>query len=201
MARHLGLTISAERALEDAFALVALRHAVEPEIRNAARLYTSWCREHIVALRSAIDKYGATRTDDGERLRRALFRGRRVGLFGLVRDVHDLITLATSVHACWVALHQAAREYRDLDLTGSCGNCERQTMRQIAWLEMKLRQSAPQALTVPSNTMRGVIASIPSVSQLAAVTDLARGPLLRRLSPIAITAGGIAVLMAVHYRG
>jgi hypothetical protein len=197
IARYLGLTMSAEPALADAFALVALRHAVEPEIRSATKLYTAWCHEHIGALRSAIDRYGATRTGDGERLRRALFRGRRLGLFGLMRDFHDLITLAASVHACWIALHQAAREYRDLDLTARCGDCERQTMRQIAWLEMKLRQSAPQALTVPSNTIRGVIASIPSVSQLAAVADLARGPLLRRISPMVITAGAIAFLMAV----
>lgn len=47
----------------------------------------------------------ATRyTGDGERLRRALFRGLRYGGFGLVRDLQDLLTLATLVHGCWMGV-------------------------------------------------------------------------------------------------
>lgn len=109
IARYLGLTMSAERALADAFVLVGVRHATEPEMLNAARLHSNWCNGHLDVLRPVAARYRAESTRQGERLRRALFRGRRLGGFGLLRDLHDLLTLTVSVHACWMALLQAAR--------------------------------------------------------------------------------------------
>ena len=41
--RYVGLAMSAEQALADAFVVVGLRHAVEPEMRSAARLYSGFC--------------------------------------------------------------------------------------------------------------------------------------------------------------
>lgn len=95
IARYLGLTVSGERALADAFVLVGLRHAAEPEMRNAGRLHSNWCNEHLDALRPAMDRYVRERSAEGERLRQALFRGRRRGGFGLLRDLHDLLALAS----------------------------------------------------------------------------------------------------------
>ena len=192
IARYLGLVESGERALADAFVLVGIRHATEPELRNAARLYSNWCRAHVDALKSMVDRYSSARCRDGERLQRALFRGRRRGGFGLVRDFHDLLTLATAVHGCWTALQQAARERRDRDLEAVCGACDAETTRQISWLETKLRQSAPQALTVPSSTGRELLASIPSGDQVGAIIDLVPGPALRRLLP---TTSAMAMLV------
>jgi hypothetical protein len=196
IARYLGLTMSGERALVDAFALVGFRHAVEPEVRNAARLYSNWCKGHLDALLPAVERYGAARSADGERLRRALFRGRRRGGFGLLRDFHDLITLATSVHGCWSALRQAAREQRDTSLDAVCRASDAETSRSISWLEMKLRQSAPQALTVPSDMARELAASIPSRGEVSAVADLVRGPALRNLLPLAPAAAAVVLLLA-----
>jgi hypothetical protein len=196
IARYLGLAVSGERALADAFVLVGLRHAAEPELRNAARLYSTWCRAHVDALRPVVDRYGAARCREGKRLQRALFRGQRLGGFGLVRDVHDLLTLATAVHGCWTALQQAARERRDRDLEAVCGACDAETTRQISWLETKLRQSAPQALTVPSLTGRELLASIPAGDQVGAIIDLVPGPALRRLVP---TTSAVAVLVVFGF--
>ena len=194
IARYLGLAVSGERALADAFVLVGLRHAAEPELRNAARLYSNWSRAHVNALRSVADRYGAVRCRAGSRLQRALFRGRRLGGFGLVRDFHDLLTLATAVHGCWTALQQAARERRDRDLEAVCGACDAETVRQISWLEMKLRQSAPQALTVPSPTARELVASIPSGDDVGAIIDLVPGPALRRFVPMTSAVAMLVVL-------
>jgi hypothetical protein len=193
IARYLGLTTSAELALADAFALVGLRHAVDPEIRRASTMYSAWCRAHVDALHPAIERYGSVRNTDGERLGQALFHGNRLGNFGLLRDVHDLVTLATSVRGCWSALSQAARESRDLDLLARCRDCNAEIVRQIAWLETKLHHSAPQALTVPSNWTKELVTSIPSRAQVGAVADRAPRALLRRLVPIAPTAGALAV--------
>jgi hypothetical protein len=114
-----------------------------------------------------------------------------------VRDFHDLITLATSVRGCWSALRQAARERRDPSLEAVCRACDAETIRSISWLETKLRQSAPQALTVPSDTARELAAWIPSRGEVAAVADQVPGPALRSLLPLAPAAGVVVLLLAV----
>lgn len=195
IARYLGLAMSTERALADAFVLVGVRHATEPEMLNAARLHSSWCNGHLDVLRSAAARYGAEGTRQGERLRRALFRGRRLGGFGVLRDLHDLLTLATSAHACWMALLQAARVARDALLENACRACAAETRRQISWLETKLRQAAPQALTVPVSTARQLGASIPTLP-LGALADLGARSAVRAassLAPVAVV-GLVAVL-------
>jgi hypothetical protein len=197
IARYLGLVMSTERALADAFVLVGARHATEPEMLNAARLHSNWCSGHLDVLRPAAAGYGAEGTRQGERMRRALFRGRRLGGFGLLRDLHDLLTLATSVHACWMALLQAAREARDAHLEKACRACDAETLRQISWLETKLRQAAPQALTVPVSPARQAGASIPSLSQLRALADLLPGPAVRAaLPPVTVVVGGLVAVLA-----
>lgn len=197
IARYLGLTTSGELALADAFVLVGLRHAVDPEIRKASTMYSAWCHAHVEALHPAIERYGSVRNTDGERLRRALFRGNRFGDFGLLRDLHDLVTLATSVRECWSALNQAARESRDLDLAARCRDCNAELIRQIAWLETKLHHSAPQTLTVPSDSTKELVTSIPNLAQVGAVAHRAPRALLRRLVPIAPSAGALAVVLVV----
>src|SRR4029453_1239742 len=49
----------------------------------------------------------------------ALFRGRRSGGFGLIRDLHALLTMAPAVRGCWTAFLQGARERRDGSLDDS----------------------------------------------------------------------------------
>jgi hypothetical protein len=198
IARYLGLTMSAERALADAFVLVGVRHATEPEMLNAARLHSNWCNGHLDVLRPVAARYRAGCSRQGERIRRALFRGRRLGGFGLLRDLHDLLMLATYVHGCWLALLQGAREARDADLERACRACDAETLRQISWLETKLRRAAPQALTVPVSTPRQLSASIPTLSQLGALADLVPGSAARAALPLAPgTMIGLVALLAL----
>jgi len=178
IARYIGLLADAERALADALALIGLRHAVEPEIRKAAKTYSAWCRAHVDALDPAIDRYGSRRTTGGEGLRRSLFRGPRLGGSGLLRDLHDLVTLATAVREGWTALQQAARELHDVELAERSRACGAQTARLIAWLDTKLRHSAPQ-------------------THLRAVGGPAARAMLRRLIPVRPGPLALAVAMAV----
>jgi hypothetical protein len=200
IARYLALTVGSERALADAFVMVGLRHAVEPEMRNASRLHANGCRAHIEQLRHAVERYGRARNADGERLRRAVFRGRRLGGFGLLRDLHDLLTLATSVHASWLVLLQGARAVHDAGLEAICLSCGAETDRQIAWLETKLRHSGAQALAVPGHAWRDVTASIPDRSEIGAVLDLVPGAALRRVVPLSPMTG-LFVAMSVFVLG
>lgn len=196
IARYLGLATSAERALGDGFVLAGLRHATDPEMRNAARLHANWCRTHLDALERVGGARGCERRDEGQRLRRALFRGPRTGGFGLVRDLHDLLTLAFYVHGCWMALLQAACERHDRALEEVCRTGDADTLRQIAWLETKLRHTAPQALTVSSPAGSELMASIPNPHQIGALADLARGPALRALRPRWPVAAAMLLLAA-----
>ena len=197
ISRYLALTVSSERALADAFAMVGLRHAVEPEIRNAARLHANGCHAHIEQLRAAVERYGRARNTDGERLRRSVFHGRRLGGFGVLRDLHDLLILASSVRTSWLVLLQGACEARDASLEAACRTCSAETDRQIAWLETKLRHAGAHALTVPNNAWREVIASIPDRREIGAVLDLVPGPALRRLAPLSPLAGVLVAMMAL----
>jgi len=166
IARYLGLTTSGELALADAIALVGLRHAVDPEMRKAAKMYSAWCCAHVDALQPAIERYGSVRSADGERLRRALFRGNRLGNFGLLRDIHDLVTLATSVRGCWSALNQAARESRDLDLVATSRNChgEISSADRVARDETASLRSSNTGRTERFNQRTGHIDSEPCSS-------------------------------------
>jgi hypothetical protein len=197
IAGYIGLTISHEQALADAFAMVGLRHAVEPEMRNAARLHSNWCHGHLGALQPMVERYGAARSVEGERLRRTLFRGRRSGGFGLIRDLHDLLTMAAAVRGCWTALLQGARERRDGSLESVCRACDGETARQVAWIETKLRQASPQALTVPPDTVRELGASLPNRADVAAILDLVPGSAIRRAVPLAPITTALVVLAVI----
>jgi hypothetical protein len=142
---------------------------------NAARPHSNWCNGHLDILRPAAGVTEPAAAETGERLRRALFRGRRLGGFGLLRDMHDLLTLATSVHACWMALLQAARGARDSDLEKACRACAGETLRQI--LDAATRRLDTDA------------------PQLGALADLVPGPAFRALLPPAPVA--VAVVLAL----
>ena len=197
ISRYLGLTRNAERALADAFVLVAIRHAADPEIRNAARLYSNWCTAHLEALRPAVECYGAARSVEAERLRRALFRGWRRGGFGLVRDLHDLITLATSVHSCWSALGQGARQRSDRSLERVSRTCDAETLRQIAWLRDEDAPISPPGPRGTGRYGRGTgrvdTASLGAGGHRRPVP----GPALRGLLPLAPVTSAMVLLLAV----
>src|SRR5262245_61545839 len=74
ISRYLGLVTEAERILGDALVMVASRHMNEPDIRDGARLLSGWSEAHVRTLWSVIARFGRDRTNDGERLRGALFR-------------------------------------------------------------------------------------------------------------------------------
>ena len=109
-----------------------------------------------------------------------------------MRDLQDLLTLAASVHACWIALRQTALERHDTALDAVCQESDAETRRQISWLETHLRHAAPQALSVPAQPLTELVASIPTRAQVGAVVDLLPGPAVRTLAPFALAAGAVA---------
>jgi hypothetical protein len=152
VARYIGLTLEAEQAWIDALDLVARRHPNEPDIREGARLLSSWAQDHLHTLAPLTEHFGLLRSLSPNGLRKALFRGRRAGTLGLLRDLQDLYLLATQIRSCWTVLVQAARALHDEELVWAAEYCGGETMRALAWLDTKIHLITPQAVTVPTDS-------------------------------------------------
>jgi hypothetical protein len=99
-------------------------------------------------LRPFIERYREESSREPDRLRNALFEGRRTGGIGLLRDLHDLWLAAAEVHLGYEALEQAARALHAKELVKACRTLGQETDRQMAWLRTRIDQAAPQALIV-----------------------------------------------------
>jgi hypothetical protein len=72
----------------------------------------------------------------------------RHGPIGLLRDLQDLHQLATLAASTWDLVAQAAHGVRDHDLISLAAKCEPDITAQLAWLRMRMKAEAPQALLV-----------------------------------------------------
>ncbi|QDV34401.1 molybdopterin oxidoreductase family protein [Tautonia plasticadhaerens] len=147
---YIGMVLTSEEALAEAFERVGGRHDIEPGMKTLCDLLASWSRSHVEALGPVVERYSSRREAEPRRLADALFRGDRSGGLGLLRDLHDLWLLANESHVSWEVLRQVSLGLRDEELKAICGRCGAQNDRQIAWLRTRIDQVAPQALIVPS---------------------------------------------------
>src|SRR5690242_6823869 len=97
--RYAGVVLEAESELAGALDELALRHAREPEIAAIAHRLATWSRDGAEALRRIEPAAARARDHEPRRLRRALFTGLRGGSFGLVRDLHAALSLASYARA------------------------------------------------------------------------------------------------------
>jgi hypothetical protein len=147
----LGMVQASEQELARSFGAMALKHSSEFEMHQSCRLFHDWCREHLEKLETFATREGAIPNPDPTRVRKALFHGPRIGGYGLVRDLQDLLLLAHQAQSGWTALLQAAKAMPEAGLTQIVLECASQTDRQIEWLCAHLKVAAPQALTVPAD--------------------------------------------------
>ncbi|HEY6226783.1 MAG TPA: hypothetical protein VI282_06655 [Verrucomicrobiae bacterium] len=156
-----GLTHDAERELERAFRRLAARHSSDFEIEQGCKLFSRWARNHRQRLGAAIEKHGKASNSDPARLGRALFHGLRVGGFGLLRDLQDLLTLVHRARNDWTVLTQAAKEIRDTQLAETATEIGKEIDIMIDWVCAHIKIAAPQALTVPVDLPAELRGSIP----------------------------------------
>jgi hypothetical protein len=78
-----------------------------------------------------------------------LFPAARAGAFGLLRDLHNLVLMATECQVALTTLTKAARELRDEPLLQTCEHIEEQTKRQLAWLQTQIQHRSAHTLVVP----------------------------------------------------
>ena len=145
---YIRLAHHSETELAKAFATVSDHHRDEPDVEETCRLLGSWSKQKSDGIRPFISKYGEKRIKEPEQLYSDLFQGPRRGGLALLRDLHDLWLLATEAHISWTLLLQASLALRDQPLESLCRHHLHQTERQIAWLQTRTKQAAPQALIV-----------------------------------------------------
>ena len=143
---YLKMVKDSETDLNDAFVKVANHHQQEPDMEEICRLLASWSQQKATSTDRFIIKYGEKHERGADKLYSELFQGPRRGGLALLRDLHDLWLLATEAQICWTLLGQAAQALRDQDLVETCVFNKEQTARQIAWLETRSKQAAPQSL-------------------------------------------------------
>ena len=148
LANYLGLLHQAELELAKAFVEVARAHGHEPDVHVLCLRFAEQGASHAEALAPFVDRYGADKPAEPERLHSELFGGTRGGGLGLLRDLHDLYLMATECEVTWALVGQAAQAARDADLLDTEERGRGEVDAQLKWLRTRMKQAAPQALVV-----------------------------------------------------
>src|SRR4051794_30533927 len=112
----LGLVRASEQELAKSFGAMALKHSSDFEIHQTCKLFRHWSEGHLENLEVFAARHGALLNPDPARVKRALFHGPRIGGYGLLRDLQDLLLLVHQARTGWTALTQAAKEMKETDL-------------------------------------------------------------------------------------
>jgi hypothetical protein len=148
LAHYLGLLHRAELALADAYEQTAQGHAAEADVHHVLPQFAAACRRHAEELAPAVERYGEDAPEEPDRLHSDIFRGNREGGLGLLRDLQDLLLMATEADVAWTLIGQAAQGLRDADLKAVVDRCDGETAVQLKWLRGHMKVAAPQALVV-----------------------------------------------------
>src|SRR5215216_5801160 len=119
----LGRVQASEQELVKSFGAIAERHHQDFEIRQGCKLFAQWSQAHLDKLGEFAARHGIVTNSDAARVRRALFHGMRIGGYGLLRDLQDLLLLVHQARNAWTALIQAAKTTRDAAMAEEALNC------------------------------------------------------------------------------
>jgi hypothetical protein len=150
VADYIGLLRASEKMLADAFETVKSNHPDVPDIETECTMFAQWSRQAFDELAPFVERYGTHQAGEPKRLERALVKRHMRSGFHLVRDLHDLFLLVNEGLVSMTVLHQAAMAMRDAELETTLEGARERNQRQLRWLETRIEQAAPQALTVPS---------------------------------------------------
>ena len=149
LATYVALADRSEQTLADSLRAVAEGHARQADIFHTCHLLAGWSEDHRKALSPVVERYGEQNdVDEPERLHVSGLAEVREGEIGLLRDLQDLHLLATLVHTTWTVLAQGAQGLRDQKLLEITTSSNAQTLRQLRWLNTRMKEAAPQALIV-----------------------------------------------------
>lgn len=149
VADGLGLLSGSHAEFAEACRGVMATHFEESEIQAGLTRLAEFSREAVSALEPHASRYGAHNAEQPVKLRETLFPAARPGSFGLLRDLQNLVLLATESQGAVTSLIRAAHELRDEALLDTCRHLKEQTKRQLAWLQTQVKHRSAHTLVVP----------------------------------------------------
>ncbi|MFD4262763.1 hypothetical protein ACFWR9_35415 [Streptomyces sp. NPDC058534] len=139
-------------------ATVADRHRTEHEVHHIATGLARWSREDVRRLAEVAPHHDMRLDDSPDDARDGIFATLRKqasaaavnrpepGLL-LLRDLRDLHVAAVENSLHWEMPAQAVQASRDSELLRLASDCHPQTLRQMRWTHIVIKNLAPQILT------------------------------------------------------
>jgi hypothetical protein len=150
----------AETDLAGEYRRVAERQAAEHDVYYLCHTLADQCDAHAERIRGFASRFGKDLSEPagsetvenvlaGIRHKTSELLGRRpeAGLL-LLRDLRRLYLMAEEANIHWIALGQVAQAVRDHDLLDQVSPLHKETLTQIKWLKTRIKEAAPQVLTV-----------------------------------------------------
>lgn len=150
VADHLDLLINSLDLLAHGFQVLRERYAAEPGVDANALLFRTWSEEARGTLQPFVIAHGAQRDGDGKDPQPAPPTARSGRPSGLLRDLQDLWLATKQSLILTIALDQAAQALRDEAFGAALSRSRAYNEREGEWLLTRIKQAAPQTLTVPS---------------------------------------------------
>jgi anaerobic selenocysteine-containing dehydrogenase len=150
LADYIGLLLANEACLARGWEKLQKAHRKVPDIGQQGALFRTWTDENVALLQPYVKTYGERLEGEPEALDNALRIGRPRTGFGLMRDLQDLWLMVNESSVSIAVLIQAARALGDGEMENVLRGMESRNERQRKWLFSRIRQAAPQTLTVPS---------------------------------------------------
>jgi hypothetical protein len=151
---YLELARRGEQTLADSFRVVGDGHAQHPDVLFICQALAAFSDDHVGQLTPIVERYGEPQeggdVSEPERLHADGLAQVRSGPVGLLRDLQDLHVLGTLVQTTWTVVLQAAQALRDRELIALAEHANKETSRQLSWLNTRMKVAAPQALLVGS---------------------------------------------------
>ena len=150
VAGHLGLLIGSLDLLVEGFRVLREKYPAEPDVGANAILFETWSTEARGTLQPFTATYGEQRDGAERDPQPALLKTRSGQSLDLLRDLEDLWLATKQGLVLIIALSQAARTLRDQAFGAALSRLQASNKREGEWLLTRIKQTAPQALTVPS---------------------------------------------------
>ena len=140
----------AERTLARDYETVGERHAAEHDVHHLVQVLAQQCEGHAAELRQFGGRYPAPGTHESVPTFLAGADEGRPAEPGLrlLDDLRGLFLGTQDVAVRWVVIRQAALAKRDRELLALATACHEETTVQTHWLLTRMKEAAPQALTV-----------------------------------------------------
>jgi hypothetical protein len=150
VASYITLVHEGEQRLAESMGTVGRAQHDESEVLHGLALLADLSRQNVAALAPHEARHRERREEEVEHEPEDFFAEpvaeAREGPIGLLRDLQDLLALATFVQSSWTVVQQGARAMKDEELKAVCQLALGHNEQQCRWLRTHLKLAAPQAL-------------------------------------------------------